>query len=128
MDRMMKQMGISNEEIPDVEEVIVRTKTKDYVIRPADVSVMTAQGTKTWQVTGDATERARAGAPNASASASPSAAPTPAAAKAAEPAHAEEDVRLVMEQAHVPREKAIAALKAHGGEPAAAIVALLDEA
>lgn len=119
MDRMMKQMGISNEDIPDVEEVIVRTKTKEFVIKPADVSVMTAQGSKTWQVTGNATERAR----GTTSGATPNASPAPAA-----DAVNEEDVKLVMEQAHVDRATATAALKKAGGEPAEAIVALMDEA
>ena len=111
MAAAMKQLGITTEDIPDVEEVVVRTKTKDIVIRPADVNVMVAQGQRTWQVTGEATERAASGA-----------------AAPAGPVFSNEDIALVMTQAGVSREKAVKALEDAGGEPAAAILSLVEGA
>ena len=111
MSRMMKQLGISVEEVDDVEEVLIRTATREIVITNASVSIMDAQGQRTYQVTGDATER------------SPSGEATPA-----EPTGpSQEDIDLVMDQAGVDEEAARAALEAAGGEPAQAILDLLEE-
>ena len=58
MRQAMKKMGITNRNINDVIEVIIRTPTKDIVITNAEVSVMTMQGVDTYQVNGTAVERA----------------------------------------------------------------------
>lgn len=52
MNQMMKRLGIDIQEIPDVQEVLIRTPTREYRFDKAEVSVMTAQGQKTYQVTG----------------------------------------------------------------------------
>ncbi|MBC7086292.1 MAG: nascent polypeptide-associated complex protein [Methanomethylovorans sp.] len=52
MKQMMKQMGISIDEIPNVEQVIIRTPDVDIVFNDANVTVMTAQGTDTYQIVG----------------------------------------------------------------------------
>lgn len=52
MAQMMRRLGIDVKEIEDVQEVVVRTATKDYVFSKASVSVMKAQGVETWQVSG----------------------------------------------------------------------------
>ncbi|WP_075057414.1 nascent polypeptide-associated complex protein [Thermogymnomonas acidicola] len=109
---MMAQMGIKSTEMTDVKEVIFRGgKEKDYVISDAQVIMIEAQGgQKTFQVSGTIKEVKK----------------DTAASKATEQAapFSEDDIKLVMEQAHVTREKAIEALKAADGEPAQAIVNL----
>lgn len=52
MSMMMKKLGIDVRDIEGVEQVLVRTATKDYVFDKATVSVMKAQGVETWQVSG----------------------------------------------------------------------------
>ncbi len=116
LSKMMKQFGIDVEEIDDVEKVVVHTASKDIVIENADVSIMNAQGMKTWQITGDAREVAKGAADEPAAPAEP--------AEPEEPE--EEDIELVMEQAGVDREAAIGALEAAGGEPAQAIMDLTE--
>jgi len=124
MARAMKQLGISTEEIEGVDEVVIRTRTKDIVIRPAEVSVMIQQGERTWQVNGTATERPKsAGAPSTPSSKTPAPASVPPADA---PLFTEADVKLVMEQAGVDEKAATAALRDAGGEPAAAIVKLIE--
>ena len=119
LDRMMKQMGIDMREIDDVEEVVIRTRTKDIVITDASVQRVTAQGSTSWQVTGDAVERPRqATKPQAAPSA-----PT-TQSQAPGPKFTEDDVALVAEQAKVPKDKARKALEECDGEPAEAILKL----
>ena len=108
----MKRMGIEQEELDGVEEVLIRTADKEYVIRNAAVTAITAQGQKVWQVIGEPIVRARADVRKAG----PSEPPT----------IPEEDVKLVAEKAGVSEEEARAALEACGGEPAEAIIRLMS--
>ncbi|MHB8584745.1 MAG: nascent polypeptide-associated complex protein [Thermoplasmatota archaeon] len=130
LNAMMKQLGIDVKEIPDVEEVIVRTKTKEYVLTNAEASIMTAQGQKTWQITGDVKERARAAgaSPGAPAAAATGGTARPAAAPAPAPAvtFTEADVDLVASQANVPKDRARKALEGAKGEPAEAIIRIME--
>ena len=108
---MMRSMGIEMEDIDDVEEVVIRCADREIVITEASVQKMTAQGSVTWQVMGEARER-------------------PRQAAAGEPAKLdvrEEDVALVAEQAKVSKEEARRALEAAGGEPAEAILKLMGD-
>ena len=57
MKKAMKSMGITNESIPGVTEVIIRTKDKEIVITNATVNVMTMKGQKSFQVDGIDMER-----------------------------------------------------------------------
>ena len=57
MKQAMRQMGITNEEVPNVTEVIIRTADKEIVISPASVNIMTMKGQKTFQVDGESFER-----------------------------------------------------------------------
>lgn len=57
MNQMMRKLGIQVKEIPDVQEVVIKTSTKAYTFRDAEVTVMDAQGQKTYQLTGKATVR-----------------------------------------------------------------------
>jgi nascent polypeptide-associated complex subunit alpha len=117
MQMMMRRLGMTTEEVPDVEEVIVRTKTKEHVFRDPEVTILTVQGVRTYQVVGNPEIRSRSAA--AVSPATPAAAPTPAGPP-------EEDIQLVMEQANVSREEAIEALFQSNGAPAEAILKILS--
>ena len=52
MNQMMKRFGINVKEIENVEKVIIQTDTKDYVFENAEVTIMDAQGQKTYQISG----------------------------------------------------------------------------
>ena len=53
LSQMMKRFGINVKNIDNVEKVIIQTDTKEYVFEDAEVTVMEAQGQKTFQVTGN---------------------------------------------------------------------------
>ncbi len=112
MEQMMRRLGMSSEALPGVEEVVIRTPTKEHVFRAPEVTVLTIQGVRTYQVVGTPEVRPRGAGPSASAPAAPTGPP-------------DEDVRLVMEQANVAREEAVEALAAAHGEPAEAILQIL---
>ena len=112
MRQAMKRMGIEQEELDGVEEVIIRTAAKEYVIRNASVTAITAQGQKIWQVIGEPIVRERADAKGAG------------LGKAS--AISDEDVALVAEKAGVSGEEARKALEECGGEPAEAIIRLMS--
>jgi nascent polypeptide-associated complex subunit alpha len=97
MKKMMEQMGVSMDEIEGVEEVVIKTGTKEIVIEDADVNAIEAQGQKTYQVMGESTERSRVD---------------------------EDDIELVAEQADVDEDTARDALKKTDGDLAAAIESL----
>jgi nascent polypeptide-associated complex subunit alpha len=99
--RMMERMGINQKEVENVEEVIIRTTTKDMVIRGAQVSEVNFQGNRVFQVAGEVEEVAKE-----------------------VKKFSEEDVLLVKQQANVSREKALAALEQSDGEVAKAILLL----
>ena len=105
----MKRLGIKSEDIDGVEEVIIRTKTKEYVIKEAAVTLMEMQGQKTFQVLGEPEIRPRA-----------------TTEKKEETKIPEEDIHLVMEQTGRTEEEAIRALKETGGQPAEAILMLMS--
>ena len=52
MNQMMKRLGISVKEIENVKKVLIQTDTKEYIFENADVTIMDAQGQKTYQITG----------------------------------------------------------------------------
>lgn len=115
MEQMMRRLGMTSEPLADVEEVIVRTRSKEHVFQQPEVTVLTVQGVRTYQVIGQPVIRPRSAA-------LPAAGGAPAAAPAGPP---EEDVRLVMEQANVSHEEALEALVRANGEPAEAIMKIL---
>lgn len=108
MKQAMKRMGISQEEMQGVEEVVIRTADKEYVIKDAAVTCVTMQGQRTYQVIGDPEVRPRQ------------------AAKPEEPGIPEEDIQLVMSQTGVSKEKAVLALKECDGQPAEAILKIMS--
>ncbi len=109
MRAAMKRMGVETEEIGDVEEVVIRTPTKEYVFSSAQVSAITVQGQKIWQVVGEPVVKPRAGSATA-----PQRLVIP-----------DEDVKLVAERAGVSEARARKALEESNGEPAEAIIKLM---
>ena len=112
MRQAMKRLGIEQEEIEGVEEVVIRTASKEYVIRDANVTAMTAQGQKIWTVVGEPIVRDRADAKKSDGTKSITI--------------PEEDVKLVAEKAGVSEEEARKTLEECGGEPAEAIIRLMS--
>jgi len=112
MRQAMKRLGIEQEQLDGVEEVVIRTTTKEYVIRDANVTAMTAQGQKIWTVVGEPIVRDRADAKKTQ---GPTTITIP-----------DEDVKLVAEKAGVSEEEARKALEDAGGEPAEAIIRLMS--
>ncbi len=118
LEAMMRRLGMSQEAVPGVEEVILRTRTTEHVFRAPEVSILTIQGVRTYQVVGTPEVRAR------SSGGTDGAGPSPATAPAGPP---EEDIQLVMSQANVTREEAVEALVAAHGAPAEAILKILTQ-
>jgi nascent polypeptide-associated complex subunit alpha len=111
MKQAMKRMGITTEDIQGVEEVVIRTRDKEYHIKDAAVTVMDVQGQKTFQIIGEATIIPRGASPPG---------------HSAEPSLPEEDIELVMGQTGCERERAIRSLKESGGQPAEAILNIMS--
>jgi len=99
MKQAMKKMGIKQQEI-DAEEVIIRTKDKEIIIRNPEVSKVNMMGQETYQITGEEEERERKIEIN------------------------EEDISTVMEQANVDEETARKAIEESKGDLAEAILSL----
>jgi len=101
--RMMQRMGMSMGAMPDVEQVIFKTSSKEIIVENPEVAVMEMQGQKIFQVTGEKIVE-----------------------KAVEKAVKipEEDVQLVATQANVSLEQARAALEQTEGDLAQAILLL----
>ena len=103
--RMMQKMGMNMGEMPDVEEVIFRTSSKEIVVDNAQVAVINMGGQKIFQVTGQVSERALEG-------------------QTASVEIAEEDVQLVADQTGKSMEDAKRALETSDGDLAKAILLL----
>jgi len=102
--RMMQRMGLNMNAVEDVEQVIIKTSSKEIVIKEPEVSILEVQGQKMFQVAGgQITEKA---------------------AEQKTPAAAEEDVRLVADQTGKSLEEARKALEESGGDLAKAILLL----
>ncbi len=100
--RMLERMGVNLEQISDVEEVVIRTRSKDIVIKGASVSEVKAKGMRVFQVAGEQIEERTRERPN----------------------FTEEDVLLVAQQAGVSKEMAYEALSETQGDLAKAILKL----
>jgi nascent polypeptide-associated complex subunit alpha len=116
MELMMRRLGMTSEPLPGVEEVVIRTRALEHVFQAPEVTILTVQGVRTYQVVGTPETRPRSAA---------AAAPSGEAAAAEPRGPPEEDVHLVMEQANVSREEAVEALDATHGAPAEAILRIL---
>jgi nascent polypeptide-associated complex subunit alpha len=128
MKRMMKQMGINIEEITDIDTIIIRTSDKEYIFNSdVAVTVMTAQGQKTFQIIGeprvqDRSESGSEAIPDQDRSESGSEA-IPDEVEAVEEEEEtisipQDDIDLVCAQTGVGEEEAKAALEACNGNPA----------
>ena len=102
MRRMLDKMGLDMKTMENVEEVIIKTETKElYLIKPQVIEMKGKDSTIFQVVASDVEEKQRE-----------------------VPAFKEEDVILVMQQANVSREKAIQALTESKGDMAQAILSL----
>ena len=109
MKAMMKRMGIDQEEMPDVEEVIIKTKTKELVFKDAVVTAVSVQGQKTYQVVGVPQERERRREEGEEEGGVP-----------------EDDIKLVMSQTGCTAAEAKKALQETEGAPAEAILKIMS--
>lgn len=96
MEKMMRQMGINSRNIPAT-RVIIETEGQRLIVSEPQVTEITMQGQKSFQIAGKVST---------------------------EDSLNEEDVKMVMEQAQVDHDKAMAALKKSNGNIAEAIVSL----
>lgn len=87
MKQAMKKLGMEQEEI-EASEVVIKTAGKELVFVNPQVSKVTMMGQDTWQIVGTPQERAQG--------------------------FTQEDVKTVMEQAHVSEKEAAAALEETG--------------
>ena len=99
--RMMDKLGINMKEIPNVQEVVIRTPDKEMHITNASVSEVNAQGQRMFQVAGEVEE-----------------------VEIEKKAFSDEDILLVQQQTGVTKERAVAALEESDGEVARAILKL----
>lgn len=99
--RMMDRLGINMKEIPNVEEVVIKTPDREMHITNASVSEVNAQGQRMFQVTGEVEE-----------------------VEVERKTFSEEDILLVQQQTGVTKERAAAALEEADGEVARAILKL----
>ena len=100
MNQMMRRLGINIKEIENVEKVIIQTNNKEYIFDNAEVTIMDAQGQKTYQIAGR---------------------PRIVERKDEIP---EEDIKLIMEQTGKTAEEAKKALEKTNGDIAEAIMKL----
>lgn len=139
MAMMMRKMGIEMRDIEQVQEVVVRTRDREYRFLKPSVSVMKAQGSETWQVQGrpTVTEVGSGTAPSMATTPAPSSGTKASAPGESSRTHLapndpppasvqvpEEDVRMVMEQTGKDRATARKALESCDGDIAEAIVKL----
>lgn len=102
MRRMLDKMGLEMKDLGNIEEVIIKTETKElYLLKPQVVEMKGKDSTIFQVVATDIEEKQRD-----------------------VPVLKEEDITLVMEQANVTREKAIQALIDAKGDMAQAILNL----
>lgn len=104
MQQAMKRMGIQQQEI-DAEEVIIKCSDKEIVIKNPSVARINMMGQKSYQISGNETERD----------------------VKREIEISEEDIETVMEQTNCSKEEALAAIKKHNGDLAEAILELKEE-
>ncbi len=102
MEKMMRQMGIKQEEI-EASEVIIKCADRDLVIRNPQVNKVKAMGQETFQIIGEVEEVA-VGVSDIK----------------------DEDVKTVMQQTKVSEKKAREALIQHKGDIAETILTLQD--
>ena len=103
MNQMMRKLGINVKDIRNVRKVIIQTDEKKYVFDEAEVTVMEAQGQKTFQIVGN-----------------------PQIIEIEEEIN-ENDINLIVEQTGVSKDEAKKALEDTKGDIAEAIMKLTEE-
>ena len=114
MKGMLKNMGIDIDELENVSEVIIRMPDKEIVITNPSVAIMDSHGTRSFQISGDATERAPSSGAQVITEEPPIEIP-------------DSDVQLVAAQTGANLPEAKAALQATKGDLAAAIIKLASK-
>ncbi len=61
MKGMLKNMGINIDELENVIEVVIRLPDREIVLSSPSVAIMDAHGTRSYQISGDASERPLSG-------------------------------------------------------------------
>ena len=100
--RMLEKMGINLEEVPDVEEVTIKTKEKELVLKKVNVSKIKAKDTEMFQIVAEEIEEIIKENKEIN----------------------EKDIHLVSQQAKVSLETAKIALEESNGDLAQAILKL----
>jgi len=102
MRRMLDKMGLNMQEMTNIEEVVIRTESKEiFLIKPQVIEMKGKESTIFQIVAGDIEEKERE-----------------------VPTFSEEDIILVMQQSSSSREKAVMALTDTKGDIAQAILNL----
>jgi len=99
---MLDKMGLEMKDLGDVEEVIIRTRTKEIFLNKPQIVEMKGKDSTIFQIVATSIEEAVKEVPSIS----------------------EEDITLVMQQASVTRDKALVALTESKGDIAQAILNL----
>ena len=102
MRRMMDKMGLDMSELPNVQEVIIKTDKKEIIIAKPSVTEMKAKENTIFQVITESYEEKEREVP----------------------VFSDEDIQLVCQQANVSEERAIEALTEAKGDLARAILLL----
>jgi nascent polypeptide-associated complex subunit alpha len=102
MRRMLDKMGLEMKDLGDVEEVIIKTRTKEIFLNKPQIVEMKGKDSTIFQIVATSIEEAVKEVPTIS----------------------EEDIILVMQQASVSRDKAVVALTESKGDIAQAILNL----
>jgi nascent polypeptide-associated complex subunit alpha len=102
MRRMLDRMGLDMKELPNVQEVIIKTDKKEIIISKPAVTEMKSKENSIFQVIADSYEEK----------------------ELETPIFSEDDIMLVSQQANVSAEVAANALKETGGDLARAILLL----
>lgn len=135
MDAMMRKMGITTETVKATEVIIVKPDGNIHIKDP-NISIMTVQGERTWQITG----REVAGPKDEKLPTkglkekAPEVKPKEATPEKSHeerprsgPVYAEQDVTLVMDQTGCSEKEARKALEASDGQPAEAILHIMSK-
>ena len=105
MRRMMDKMGLDMNEVPNVQEVIIKTDKKEIIIPKPSVTEMKAKENSIFQVIAESYEEKELEVP----------------------VFSEEDIQLVCQQAGVNKEEATNALTEAKGDLARAILLLTSK-
>ncbi len=105
MEKMMRQMGIKNENI-EADEVIIRCADKEIIISNPAVQKVNMMGQDSYQISGEISER------NIDEDA---------------PKFTDDDIQMVMDQTNCSKDEAEDALKETGGDIAETILILTKE-